>query len=114
MSTKLDAKTAEQEPNAKFGMETVLLDNETTRISEWVFQPGEQTGWHFHDWDYVTVQQSGGCLEISAADGTVRMVDYSPGVTNFRKAPIEHIAKNVSVKSLKFSRLNIKIARASN
>lgn len=108
MSTKLDAKTAEQEPNAKFGTETVLLDNETTRISEWVFQPGEQTGWHFHDWDYVTVQQSGGCLEISAADGTVRMVDYSPGVTNFRKAPIEHIAKNVSDEIVKVLEIEYK------
>ncbi|MGY8990070.1 MAG: hypothetical protein ACKVHL_00540 [Rhodospirillales bacterium] len=44
MSTKLDAKTAEQEPNAKFGMETVLLDNETTRISEWVFQASKPAG----------------------------------------------------------------------
>lgn len=96
MSKKLEAKTAQVEPDAKFGMETVLLDNDTTRISKWVFQPGEQTGWHLHNWDYVTIQQSGGCLKIVAADGTARMVDYTPGVTNYRQAPIEHNARNVS------------------
>ena len=96
MSKKLEAKTAQVEPDAKFGMETVLLDNDTTRISKWVFQPGEQTGWHLHNWDYVTIQQSGGCLKIVAADGSARMVDYSLGVTNYRQAPIEHNARNVS------------------
>ncbi len=108
MSKKLEAKTAEQEPDAKFGTETVLLDNDTTRISEWVFQPGEQTGWHLHDWDYVTIQLSGGCLKITAADGTVRMVDYTPGVTNYRKAPIEHIAINVSDEVVKVLEIEYK------
>ena len=108
MSKKLEAKTAKQEPDAKFGTETVLLNNDTTRISEWVFQPGEQTGWHLHDWDYVTVQQSGGCLEITAADGTVRIVDYTSGVTNYRKAPIEHIAKNVSDEVVKVLEIEYK------
>ena len=96
MSQKLTDKTAKENPDAKIAAETVLIDNATTRISEIVFQSDEQTGWHLHDWDYVTVQQSGGCLEIAAVDGTVRMMDYKPGVTNYRKAPIEHIARNIS------------------
>ncbi|MEL0105353.1 MAG: hypothetical protein ACO3MW_00640 [Rhodospirillales bacterium] len=108
MSKKLPDKTAQQEPDAKIATETVLLDNETTRISEWVFHPGEQTGWHLHDWDYVTVQQSGGCLRIVDSEDNVRMVNYSPGTTNFRKATIEHNATNVSGEVVKVLEIEYK------
>ena len=108
MSKKIQAKTMQEEPDAKLGTETVLLDNDITRISEWVFQPGEQTGWHIHNWDYVTIQQSGGCLKIVAADGSARMVDYTPDVANYRQAPIEHNARNVSDEIVKVLEIEYK------
>ena len=108
MSKKLEAKTVQEESDTRLGTETVLLDNDITRITEWVFRPGEQTGWHLHNWDYVTIQQSGGCLKIVAADGSARMVDYTPDVANYRQAPIEHNARNVSDEIVKVLEIEYK------
>ena len=75
---------------------TLLLDNEFTRITRWVFAPGDQTGWHRHELDYVTVQQSGGHLSLMGADGSETRVDYEDGRTLAWSAPVEHNAVNTS------------------
>ena len=51
MSEHLNRKTAEDLPDAALADFTLLLDDERTRITQWVFQPGDQTGWHRHDCD---------------------------------------------------------------
>ena len=51
MSEHLNRKTAEELPDATLAAFTLLRDNELTRITQWVFQPGDQTGWHRHDCD---------------------------------------------------------------
>ncbi len=96
MSRKLAEKTTAQAPDVPLASDRVLLDNETTVITEWIFQPGEQTGWHRHECDYVTVQQSEGCLQIDAADGSQRIVPYENGRAFYRQAPVEHNAMNIS------------------
>ena len=75
---------------------TLLLDNEFTRITRWVFAPGDQTGWHRHEFDYVTVQQSGGHLSLTGADGSETRIDYEDGRTLAWSAPVEHNAVNTS------------------
>ena len=75
---------------------TVQLDDERTRVTEWRFAPGAATGWHRHEWDYVTVQQSGGALLLQGADGTEKQVDYEDGRTLSWTAPVEHNAINIS------------------
>ena len=34
---------------------TVQIDNERVRVTLWRFAPGEATGWHRHECDYVVV-----------------------------------------------------------
>lgn len=79
MSTKLAEKTASQAADREVGAFTTLIDNERTRITHWVLKPGQQTGWHLHDFDYVTLQQSEGTLFLEHADGTERTIEYVPG-----------------------------------
>ena len=33
----------------------VMIDNEKTRVTEWVFDIGDETGQHIHEFDYVVV-----------------------------------------------------------
>ena len=33
----------------------VMIDNEKTRVTRWSFEPGEDTGNHVHEYDYVVV-----------------------------------------------------------
>ncbi|MBS27550.1 MAG: cupin [Alphaproteobacteria bacterium] len=96
MSTKLMEKTAVEAADREIGSFTTLVDDEKTRITHWVIKPGQQTGWHLHDYDYVTIQQSKGRLHLDYADGSTRDVDYVPGTSSSIKAPVEHNATNVS------------------
>ena len=41
---------------------TQLIDNERVRVTEWRFRPGEATGWHRHEFDYVVVPVTTGQL----------------------------------------------------
>ena len=96
MSEHLRGKTAEELPDAVLAKHQLLLENKHTRITTWTFAPGDQTGWHRHKFDYVTVQQSGGELLLQALDGSETHVDYEDGRTVSWTAPIEHNAINIS------------------
>ena len=96
MSEHLTEKTRTELADAPLARHTLLLENARTRITRWVFAPGDQTGWHSHAWDYVTVQQSGGALLLQGADGGEKRVDYADGRTLAWTAPIKHNAINIS------------------
>ena len=76
MSTHLTEKTESKFPEAALARQTLLFDDARTRITQWRFAPGDQSGWHRHEWDYVTVQQSGGRLRLESRDGRESFVDY--------------------------------------
>ena len=40
----------------------IMIDNEKTRVTRWSFEPGEDTGEHIHEYDYVVVPLLDGCL----------------------------------------------------
>ncbi|MEE2774708.1 MAG: hypothetical protein VYE27_07340 [Pseudomonadota bacterium] len=42
----------------------VMIDNHRTRVTEWVFEIGDQTGQHVHKYDYVVVPMLDGELKI--------------------------------------------------
>lgn len=95
MSIKLPDKTQARIPDANLARYEVLVDNETTTITFWSFQPGDQTGWHRHDMAYVTYQMSEGRIRSEFADGSVQEFDYTPGAARYVPAVIEHNATNV-------------------
>lgn len=112
MSDHLTQRTARDLPDANFARHTLLLEDSRTRITQWVFAPGDQTGWHSHAWDYVTVQQSGGALLLQGADGSETRVDYEDGRTVAWTAPIEHNAVNISDVELRVMEIEYKQAAA--
>ena len=96
MSEHLERKTAEELPDANLAKHQILLDNDHTRITTWAFAPGDQTGWHKHTFDYVTVEQSAGALLLQGSNGSEAHVYYEEGRTVSWTAPIEHNAINSS------------------
>lgn len=96
MSKHLTEKTETELGGERFAHHELLFEDGRTRITQWTFAPGDRTGWHRHEWDYVTVQQSAGALLLEGADGSAKRVDYVPGRTLAWTAPIEHNATNVS------------------
>jgi quercetin dioxygenase-like cupin family protein len=95
MSLKLEEKTAAEAAERPIASYETLLDDDKTCITLFTIKPGEQTGWHRHEFDYVAVQQSTGRLHLDYADGSVREIDYTPGVAMPVSAPVEHNAINV-------------------
>ena len=95
MSTKLLDKTATEAADRPTAAYETLHEDDKTRITLFNIKPGEQTGWHRHEFDYVAVQQSGGRLHLDYADGSTRDIDYKPGVALAVAAPVEHNAINV-------------------
>ena len=48
----------------------VLFENERVKIWNLIVEPGEDSPWHFHENDYVTVTVEGGGLTVEYEDGT--------------------------------------------
>lgn len=96
MSVSLSEKTAALGDDALLAESETLIDDDKTRITRWRIAPGAQTGWHRHEWDYVTIQQSGGRLKLELAGGGEMFIDYEDGHARAFSAPIEHNATNVS------------------
>ena len=100
MSTKLLDKTASEAADRPMATYKMLFEDDKTRITHWTMKPGEQTGWHSHDFDYVVVQLSGGRLHLDYADGSEREVHYAPGGTLTGSAPVEHNATSVGDEAI--------------
>lgn len=108
MSKHLNRKTAKELPQAALAQHTLLLNNDYTRITQWVFAPGDQSGWHQHECDYVTVQQSQGTLLLQGLNGKETHVNYEAGNTVAWTAPIEHNAINISNVEIKVLEIEYK------
>ncbi|NNE85231.1 MAG: cupin [Alphaproteobacteria bacterium] len=108
MSTKLNEKTAAEAADRPIAANKLLHEDDKTRITHWTMRPGEQTGWHSHDFDYVVVQLSGGRLHLDYADGSEHEVDYAPGNTLSGSAPIEHNAISVGDEAIVSIEIEIK------
>ena len=74
---------------------TRLIDNERVRVTEWRFKPGEATGWHRHEFDYVVVPVTTGKLHLKEPDGE-RTVDIVHGTPYYRGLGVEHDVINPS------------------
>ncbi len=72
----------------------VLHEDDRSRIIRYTLKPGEQTGWHRHELDYVVIFQSAGELTSNFADGSQKTFTYEPGKAASYKAPVEHNAVN--------------------
>ncbi len=89
------------------GKSIVKIENDRLRITEWRFRPGEETGWHRHEFDYVVVPMSTGRLEIVAPDGSVSGSELKAGEPYFRRAGVEHNVINASGGDFSFIKIEL-------
>ena len=74
---------------------TELIDNERVRVTEWKFRPGESTGFHRHEFDYVVVPMTTGDLLLKDSHGD-QVVRIEAGVPYFKELGVEHDVINPS------------------
>ena len=86
---------------------TMQVDNELVRVTEWRFAPGEATGWHRHNYDYVVVPMTTGPLRIKSDQGEISN-DIVPGQSYFRVGGAEHDVWNPTDREVVFVEIELK------
>ena len=86
---------------------TVQVDNERVRVTEWRFAPGEATGLHRHEFDYVIVPVLGGTLLLESSEETAE-VELAAGRSYFREAGVEHDVVNAGDAELCFVEVELR------
>jgi len=79
MSQHMKAKTEANIPVENRGHYEIILDNETTRITFHRIRPGEQSGWHLHDTNYVGYHIEAADLRYERGDGSIGKLSSQPG-----------------------------------
>ncbi len=87
---------------------TVTIDNDRTRVTEWRFAPGAETGHHRHEYDYVVVPIMTGSLRIIAPDGSESVAELRHGAPYFRPAGVEHNVINAGAEDFAFIEVEFK------
>ncbi len=86
---------------------TVLIDDATTRVTRWDFEPGAETGWHRHGMAYVVVPMTDCSFLLREAAGD-RRVDVAKGAAYARDAGMEHNVINGGTEFMSFIEIEMK------
>lgn len=87
---------------------SVIVDSERVRVTSWTFQPGQATGMHRHELDYVVVPVSGGSFTVTGPDGARSELRQEPGQAYARQAGVEHDVANAGPRAAVFVEVELK------
>lgn len=76
-------------------------------MTQWRFAPGEATGWHRHEHDYVIVPVTAGKLLMDDGSSTAE-AELEPGLPYFRNAGVEHDVANGGDTEIVFVEVELK------
>jgi quercetin dioxygenase-like cupin family protein len=87
---------------------SVTVDSERIRITSWTFAPGEATGMHRHEFDYVVVPVSGGSFTVTTPDGAASEMRQEAGQAYARQAGVAHNVANTGPRTAVFVEVELK------
>ncbi len=85
----------------------VHIDNDRVVVTEYQFQPGDNTGWHKHGHDYMIVPLTSSSVKLETPTGTV-LAEMVKGAPYFRKEGVEHDVINAGEGELRFIEIELK------
>ena len=85
------------------------IDNERVTVTEFRFGPGDNTGWHRHEHDYVVVPLMDGRLKLVTPAGD-NFAEMKKGAPYFRNAGVEHDVVNANDGDYAFIEIELKLA----
>ena len=86
---------------------TVHIDNARVTVTEYRFEPGQNTGWHRHGCDYVVVPLMDGRLRLETVGGS-SLAEMRQGVPYFREKGVEHDVINAGEGEYAFIEIELK------
>ncbi len=87
---------------------SVTVDSERIRVTSWTFAPGQATGMHRHEFDYVVVPISGGSFTVTAPGGAASEMRQEAGQAYARQAGVEHNVANAGPQTAVFVEVELK------
>jgi quercetin dioxygenase-like cupin family protein len=91
----------------KAAKSTVQINNERVIVTEWRFDPGAETTWHRHEYDYVVVPQTTGKLLIETETGE-NVSELVSGISYDREKGVEHNVVNQNEYEFVFVEIELK------
>jgi quercetin dioxygenase-like cupin family protein len=85
----------------------VKIETNRVRVTEWRLLPGEQTGPHRHEYDYVVVPLTGGELTIEDSSGNTTKLVTTTGDAYVRPEGVEHNVLNLSSQEIRFTDIDL-------
>jgi quercetin dioxygenase-like cupin family protein len=85
----------------------LLQENERVIITEWRLEPGAETGWHRHGYDYVVICLTAGKLLAETTTGNVE-TELQFGQSYARPVGVEHNIVNSGEKEFAFVEVELK------
>ena len=77
----------------------VLFENDRVKIWNLIVDPGEASGWHLHERDYVTGVVEGGGLAVEYEDGTTQEGSAAVGVWTYHgEHRVHRVVNNTSTR----------------
>ena len=86
----------------------IMIDNEKTRVTSWAFEPGEETGQHIHEYDYVVVPMKNGELKLVDHTGLVSISKLQKGISYYKEKGVNHNVINNNNFAYSFIEIEIK------
>ena len=93
-------------PNEK-AIAEVQLDTDRVLVTKWIFPPNSETGWHRHQYDYVVVPLSDGCLSLENSEGEQKG-ELKIGGSYSREKGVEHNVINKGDEEVSFIEIELK------
>jgi quercetin dioxygenase-like cupin family protein len=87
---------------------TQLIDDERVRVTRFDFEPGQETGWHRHEYDYVITALTDCDMRLEMPDGTQTRRLVPAGSCYRRSEGVEHSVINAGSAPMSFVELELK------
>ena len=89
-------------------LSTLLVEDEKVRVTRFDFDPGQETGWHVHKFDYVITAITDCFMLLQNPDGTQSISEVLAGNAYSRDAGVTHNVINQSEQKMSFIEVELK------
>ncbi len=85
-----------------------LVEDDRVRVTRFEFQPGAETGWHTHEYDYVITAITDCTMELELPGGEVRQAQVKSGEAYRREKGVKHNVVNGGAATMVFIEVELK------
>lgn len=87
---------------------TQMIDDDRVRVTRFDFEPGQQTGWHRHGFDYVITAITDCQMRLELPRGELNEVTVPAGTAYRRDEGVEHNVINAGDAPMSFVEVELK------